>query len=79
MLKIQPKSEKTGVKRNLDLMDKIMGATADKDDKNEVVTKREKIQEEDFEDDGFEEWKQAMFRKVVDQGFTEYKQYLKAN
>jgi len=77
MVKIQPKSEKTGAKRNLDLMDKIMGANEDDKETGATMTKREKIQEDDFEDDGFEEWKQTMFKKVVDEGFTEYKKYLK--
>ena len=43
------------------------------------LTKREKIQEDDFEDDGFEDWKQTMFQKAVDNGFTQYKKYLKVN
>jgi len=82
MIKLQPKSEKSGAKRNLDLMDKIMGASMAEDKENSEntvsLTKREKIQEDDFEDDGFEDWKQAMFKKAVDNGFTEYKKYLKA-
>ena len=82
MIKLQPKSEKTGAKRNLDLMDKIMGASMAEEKENSEntvsLTKREKIQEDDFEDDGFEDWKQAMFKKAVDNGFTEYKKYLKA-
>jgi len=77
MVKIQPQGEKSGAKRNLDLMDKINGANEDDQETGVTMTKREKIQEDDFEDDGFEEWKQAMFKKVVDQGFTEYKKYLK--
>jgi len=82
MLKLQPKSEKKGAKRNLDLMDKIMGASVEEEKENSetgagVMTKREKIQEEDFEDDGFEEWKQTMFKKAVDNGFKEYRKYLK--
>ena len=27
---------------------------------------------------GFDEWKQKMFRKAVDEGFSEYKKYLTA-
>ena len=80
MIKIQPKQDKTSVKRNLDLMDKIMG-TGEGEGENSpsavMMTKREKIQEEDFEDDGFEEWKQTMFKKAIDNGFKEYKKYLK--
>ena len=80
IIKIQPKQDKSSVKRNLDLMDKIMG-TAEEEGENTasaaVMTKREKIQEDDFEDDGYEEWKEAMIRQVVDQGFTQYKKYLK--
>ena len=82
MIKIQPKQDKSSVKRNLDLMDKIMG-TGEGESENSssavMMTKREKIQEEDFEDDGYEEWKAAMIRKVVDQGFTQYKKYLKTS
>jgi len=79
MIKIQPKKDKTGVKRNLDLMDKIMGASEEKENNESsgLMTKREKIQEEDFEDDGYEDWKESMIRKVVDQGFTQYNKYLK--
>ena len=82
MMKLQPKSEKKGTKRNLDIMDKIMGASVEEEKENSengvgAMTKREKIQEEDFEDDGFEEWKQAMFKKAIDNGFNDYKQYLK--
>lgn len=82
MLKLQPKSDKKGAKRNLDLMDKIMGASVEEEKENSetgvgAMTKREKIQEEDFEDDGFEEWKQTMFKKAIDNGFKEYKKYLK--
>ena len=79
MMKIQPKQDKSSVKRNLDLMDKIMGASEEKENSEDAVmmTKREKIQEEDFEDDGYEEWKKAMIRKAVDSGFTQYKKYLK--
>ena len=83
MIKLQPKSEKSGAKRNLDLMDKIMGASMDEEKENSgdavSLTKREKIQEDDFEDDGFEDWKQTMFQKAVDNGFTQYKKYLKVN
>ena len=67
MIKIQPKQEKSSVKRNLDLMDKIMGSGEDEGENNAsavVMTKREKIQEDDFEDDGYEEWKEAMIRRV---------------
>lgn len=82
MIKIQPKQDKSSVKRNLDLMDKIMG-TGEGEGENRpsavMMTKREKIQEEDFEDDGYEEWKDALIRKVVDQGFTQYKKYLKSS
>jgi len=79
MLKTQPKQDKSGVKRNLDLMDKIMGACEEKENSEHAVmmTKREKIQEDDFEDDGYEEWKQDMIRKAVERGFTQYKKYLK--
>ena len=82
MVKLQPKIEKKGAKKNLDLMDKIMGASVGEDKEHcetgaGTMTKREKIQEEDFEDDGFQEWKQTMFKKAVDQGFKEYKKYLK--
>ena len=82
MIKIQPKQDKSSVKRNLDLMDKIMGTGEEEGETSAaavVMTKREKIQEEDFEDDGYEEWKDAMIRKVVDQGFTQYKKYLKSS
>ena len=80
MLKLQPKTEKSGSKRGLDLMDKIMGAdvTGDKENQDSAAqTKREKIQEGDYDDDGFEEWKQSVFRKVIGQGFTQYEKYLK--
>ena len=71
MMKLQSKSNKKGAKSNLDIMDKIMGASVEEEkDVSEngagAMTKREKIQEEDFEDDGFEEWKQAMFKKAID-------------
>lgn len=81
MIKLQPKSEKSGAKRNLDLMDKIMGASVEEKENGEIavsLTKREKIQEDDFEDDGFDDWKQTMFQKAVDNGFSQYKKYLKA-
>ena len=80
MTTIQPKTEKNGTKRAMDMMDKIMGVVGDTDNKDDIttapLTKREKIQEDDFEDDGFDEWKQKMFRKAVDEGFSEYKKYL---
>lgn len=83
MISIQPKAEKNGTKRQLDMMDKIMGVVGDTDNNDGDInsaplTKREKIQEDDFEDDGFDEWKQKMFRKAVEEGFSEYKKYLTA-
>jgi len=77
IIKLQPKQDKSSVKRNLDLMDKIMGSTEEKEESESVaMTKREKIQEEDFEDDGYEEWKESMLKKAVKQGFTQYQKYL---
>ena len=77
IIKLQPKQDKSSVKRNLDLMDKIMGSTEVKEESESVaMTKREKIQEEDFVDDGYEEWKESMLKKAVKQGFTQYQKYL---
>jgi len=55
-----------------------IAAPQEKKEESESVamTKREKIQEEDFEDDGYEEWKESMLKKAVKQGFTQYQKYL---
>ena len=37
---------------------------------------RARIKEEDFEDDGFEGWRQQILRKAVDAGHVKYKKFL---
>jgi len=73
--------DKTGTKKKLDFMDKIMGISDDckENSESEVSEKkgRGRIKEDDFEDDGYENWKEAMLRKAVDEGFIKYKKYLK--
>ena len=83
MLNLQPErgEDKTGTKKKLDFMDKIMGISEDgkENSETEVGDKkgRGRIKEDDFEDDGYEDWKEAMLRKAVDEGFLKYKKYLK--
>jgi hypothetical protein len=62
-------------KGHQDLMGKIMGT--DEDDTKEVKKGiRERIKEEDFEDDGFDEWRQDILRRAVAEGFTKYSKHL---
>ena len=37
---------------------------------------RDRMKEEDFEEDGFEEWRQQILRKAVDAGLNKYKKFL---
>ena len=37
---------------------------------------RDRLKEEEVEDDGYEEWKEEILRRAVQEGFTEYKKYL---
>merc|ERR1711915_573062 len=62
-----------------DLMDRIMGTGEDsvRDNLEEEKTGvRDRIKEDVLDDDGFEEWRQAILRRAVDQGFVKYKKYL---
>lgn len=82
MLNLQPeKNDNKGTKKKLDFMDKIMGVGEEFKENNEkeINEKRFKgrVKEDDFEDDGYEDWKEAMLRKAVDEGYTKYKKYLK--
>ena len=82
MFNLQPdKDDKKGTKKKLDFMDKIMGVSEEGKENGEAETSdkkfRGRIKEEDFEDDGYEDWKEGMLRKAVDEGFSKYKKYLK--
>jgi len=67
-------------RKNLDLMDTIMGlddaGEETKENKEAKTVIRDRIKEEDLEDDGFEDWRQAILQRAVDEGFTKYKKYL---
>jgi len=81
MHNLQPeKNDNTGTKKKLDFMDKIMGVEEFKENSETEFNERRfkgRIKEDDFEDDGYEDWKEAMLRKAVDEGYTKYKKYLK--
>ena len=55
-----------------------MGTDENTEHENSETKKgiRERMKEEDFEDDGFEEWRQAILRKAVDAGLVKYKKFL---
>ena len=63
MVNLQPdKDDKSGTKKKLDFMDKIMGVSeAEPGNKKD----RGRIQEEDVKDDGYDDWKEAMLMKAV--------------
>jgi len=82
MVNLQPdKDDKSGTKKKLDFMDKIMGVSEEGKENSDAEPGdkkgRGRIREEDFEDDGYDDWKEAMLRKAVDDGFLKYKKYLK--
>jgi len=81
MVKASPdvKNGPTGVKKeHQEFMDQIMGTDENIEHENSESKKgiRERMKEEDFEDDGFEEWRQAILRKAVDAGLVKYKKFL---
>lgn len=67
-------------RKNLNLMETIMGMEEDEEEtKENKDTKkgiRERIKEDDLEDDGFDEWRQAILHRAVSDGLTKYKKYL---
>ena len=65
-------------KEHQDFMEQIMGVEEKMDRENSETKKgiRDRIKEEDFEDDGFEEWRQQILRKAVDAGHVKYKKFL---
>jgi len=65
-------------KEHQDFMEQIMGVEEKIDQENSETKKgiRDRIKEEDFEDDGFEEWRQQILRKAVDAGHVKYKKFL---
>ena len=81
MTNLQPDSDdKSSTKKKLDFMDKIMGVSEEgkENSENDGGKKvRGRIREEDFEDDGYEDWKEGMLRKAVEDGYLKYKKYLK--
>ena len=81
MVKASPdvKNGPTGVKKeHQEFMEQIMGTDENIENENSESKKgiRERMKEEDFEDDGFEEWRQAIVRKAVDAGLVKYKKFL---
>merc|ERR1712098_789159 len=73
-------NDKNNTKKKLVFMDKVMGISTDSKENDENGCNRKvrgKIREEDFEDDGYEEWKEGLLRKAVDEGYFKYKKYLK--
>jgi len=73
-------NDKSSTKKKLEFMDKIMGISTDSKENIENGCDRKvrgRIREEDFEDDGYEEWKEGILRKAVDEGYSKYKKYLK--
>ena len=77
ILEVQPKESKAGNKKQIDFMDKIMGTGEDDEHDDKPSVKRLKVQEEECEDDGFEEWREGIINKAVEMGFTKYKQFLR--
>ena len=79
MLGLQPKEEKT-VKRKLHLMEQIMVGAEEKEHEGEEESQernvRDRLKEEEVEDDGYKEWKEEILLRAVQEGFTEYKKYL---
>ena len=65
-------------KEHQDFMEQIMGIEEKIDRENAETKKgiRDRIKEEDFEDDGFEEWREQILRKAVDGGLVKYKKFL---
>ena len=68
-----------GTKKKLDFMDKIMGVSEAGQENSETGggdrKGRGRIREEDFEDDGYDDWKEAILRKAVDDGYLKYKKF----
>jgi len=61
---------KNGSKKKLDFMDKIMGVcegSKENSEGDQGDRKSRRIREEDFEDDGFEDWKEGMLRMAVEE------------
>ena len=81
MFNLQPTDNgKKGTRKKLDFMDKIMGVNDDAKENVEDETDgkvRSRVKEEDFEDDGYEDWKQMMLKKAVEDGYSKYRKYLK--
>merc|ERR1712080_115257 len=67
-------------RKNLDLMETIMGmddaGEETKENKEAKKGIRDRIKENDLEDDGFEEWRQSILQRAVDEGFKKYNKYL---
>ena len=63
-------------KNHQDFMDKIMGTGEDKENDETKKGVRQRIKEDDIEDDGFEDWRQDILRRAVEEGFTKYKKHL---
>ena len=66
-------------KEHQDFMEQIMGVEEEEIGRENSETKkgiRDRIKEEDFEEDGFEEWRQQILRKAVDGGLVKYKKFL---
>ena len=53
-----------------------MGMGEEKGGTSEEGKGRNKEFAEDFEDDGFEEWKKGILQKAVDAGFKKYEKYI---
>jgi hypothetical protein len=82
MMESQPEKndeKKRGVSKQLHFMEQVMGDVEEDTGAGEEVEegKKCKVRElDDFEDDGFDEWKNNILRKAVSAGFTEYQKYL---
>ena len=59
-------------------MEQIMGVEEEIDRENSETKKgiRDRMKEEDFEEDGFEGWRQQILKKAVDAGHVKYKKFL---
>ena len=81
MVKAAPDSKNgpsTVKKEHQDFMEQIMGVEEKLDREHSETKKgiRDRMKEEDFEEDGFEEWRQQILRKAVDAGLNKYKKFL---
>merc|ERR1711874_254746 len=80
MMECQPEKmddKKRGVSKQLQFLEQVMGDNMEESGEGQEEGKKSKGRElDDFEDDGFYEWKNNILKKAVDAGFKQYQKYL---